>query len=139
MSAIKIGLPCSPSKRIKTTEIKSTRIKYSYGGGIGGSNTVIHSECVLDKSLFNNKFVEVKTIYGETVNVNTDFVVDFKDVTVVIDYVDTTAWSNFSGFKFTKTTRKTYFEFIEGEEYVIYDDFCGLGNNKLKCVEENFK
>ena len=108
MKEIIIGSPCSPSEFIDRKIIECFKVLVSWGGGIGGAN---RSEFLTeDVPLGNDTIVERKTIFGETVRINTRFVVCSRQTKVVRDEWNTLPHANYAVKKFSKHITRRWIE-----------------------------
>ena len=88
-----IQAPCSPSKLIKREFSECYKVSMSCGGGFGGSQWYEYVKS--DIPLGEEKIVEVKNIFGDTIRINTRYAVSSKRMKVVHEEWDTLPWANF--------------------------------------------
>jgi len=123
MRTLEIGLPCSPSKRIESEEIKATEIIITYGGGMGGANKKYYATEVVDNTL--------TLITGEVVKINPRYVVTERNVTLVKQVIDTTEHSNYHSHTCSKSIVTEYHLLEYGEEYKITDKYIQAKDGKI--------
>lgn len=144
MNGIKhiIGLPCSPSKQVSFTDKeKGTKIKISYGGGMGGANRTIYAKEIKEIKKFGIPMLEIIPFFGEQEELNPQFIVASQECKMGIQVVDTSAHSNFNdgGNKTTGVTR--FFELglndtvdNQSTQYVSTKNIGGKGLNSIKTI-----
>lgn len=105
---IEIGLPCTPSKYVKSFEKVGYRIKMSCGGGMGGS--VWNEYFAENVPEGEHKLVSLEDYTGRNKTINTKYVVKSEPVIIVTFLFDVTA-HRFYG-KDNKNNEKVYNEII---------------------------
>ena len=121
--------PCSPSKLIKREFFECYKVSMSCGGGIGGSQWYEYVKS--DIPLGEEKIVEVKNIFGDTIRINTRYAVMSKRMKVVHEEWDTLPWANFSEKKFKSHITKLWY-CVDLESELIF-------NNTRNKEEKPFK
>ncbi len=108
--AIEIGLPFIPSKNLSVYSFPATKIKISYGGGLGGSVNNIYAQKIKEIEKYGQKFVHITPFFGEPEEINPRFIVSIEEGQVVIQVTDTTEFSNYHEKKceYSELTRFFY-------------------------------
>lgn len=121
MAVIKIGRPCSPSTVKSVDKLTATMIVVSYGGGIGGANTTYYcSEAAWNPEEVG--FMRVKDLFtGDSIDINSRFIVTKKIVTLIKRVTDATAWANYNKVVCKSSIRTDYFEIGNKDTIVQYD------------------
>jgi hypothetical protein len=123
MEKLKIGLPCSPSKRISVETIKATEILVSYGGGLGGTSKTYY---------FTEKNSDTYTLVnGEVIRLNSNFIVMEKPIVLVKQITDTTNHSNYRSTKYKKTILTEYYKLKYEQDFEILDKYNSESRNKV--------
>lgn len=114
---VQIGLPVSPSEMISIDSFPATKIKISYGGGMGGSSRDIYAQKVEEVEKFGKTFVRITPFFGSIEEVNPNFIVFMETGKVVIQVVDTTQHSNHHKYTCEYSELTRFFYVKENEEY----------------------
>lgn len=126
-----IGVPMSPSTRVSAEGTQSTEILYSYGGGLSGKMKTIYTDKVIPKEEFNNRFVEVTTVQGETLTIQSDYIVTFKNVILVVDTINVTAHSDYRKKVINSAIYVRYIKLEPNQTWELSDKY---DNNKIESV-----
>ena len=113
-----IGRTCSPSKLIEINEHLMTKIKISFGGGMGGANRTIYAEQIMSDTKTD---LIVKQFDNEIITINKEFIVYREPVKVISQISDTTAHSNYHGVKFQSTIHTHLYELKANDEWAYVD------------------
>lgn len=119
METLEIGLTCSPAKHVSNKVIKAYEILVSWGGGIGGANKTYYATKI--KILSNYTIITLLT--GEEIELNRNFIVHTKNVTIVISVIDITEHINYSEYKYRKAIQTNYVLLNFNENYVITNKY----------------
>jgi len=120
MKTLKIGLSCSPSKRISSDNFKATEILISYGGGMGGANKTFY---VINKN--GNQYT---LISGEVIILNPNFIVMERQVELVEQVIDTTAHSNYSTKTCEQSILTEYYKLEYRQDYALVNEYINNDN-----------
>lgn len=112
-----IKVPCSPSNLIKREFSECYKVRMSCGGGMGGSqwNEYVKSDIPLGEE----KIVEVKNIFGDTIRINTRYAVRSKRMKVVHEEWDTLPYANFRQEEYKHHVTKLWF-CVELESKLVF-------------------
>ena len=130
---IEIGLPCTPSKFINSSEKVGYRVKMSCGGGMGGSNwNEFFAEAVPEGS---HQLVSLEDYKGRNKTINTKYVVKCEPVIISTFLFDITAHRFFH--EENKHKEKVYQEivFAYSPEYdgtTFKNDYVAIEDYKKK-------
>lgn len=137
-----IGLPCSPSRQVSFTDKeKGTKIKISFGGGMGGANRTIYAKEVKEINKYGIPMLEITPFFGEKEELNPQFIVSSQECRIAIQVVDTSAHSNYrtNGNKTTGLTQ--FFELgmndtvdNQATQYVSTKSISGKGLSPIKKI-----
>jgi hypothetical protein len=122
MSTFKIGKSCTPSTILSHDLINVTKIKVTFGGGMGGANMNLYCTSIED---IENGFKKLNLITGDTMNVNSNFIVYTKKGKIVKLISDITAHLNAKNKSSNskQVLKIEYIKIFNGENYEIVDNF----------------
>lgn len=106
-NVIEIGLPCTPSRLVKRTDLCAYKVKMSCGGGMGGSVWNEYLEDNIPEG--EHRIIYVNDYAGRSKSINTMFAVKSEPVIVESFLFDVTA-HHFYGKE--KKGKETYYQEI---------------------------
>jgi len=125
---IQIGRPCSPSKLVKIEELILTKIKISFGGGIGGANKEIFAEEIISE---NENEIVVKQFDNKVINISKSFIVYREQIKAILHITDTTQHSNYHEKRVKSSELTKIYELSIDADWEFVDNFIG---NQLHAI-----
>jgi hypothetical protein len=117
MSKLTIAADYSPATILSHEVVHTSRVRISYGGGMGGCNETYYTTAI-NKNSFNPMWL-LTSITGEKIEVNPDYIVNIVSRDLVHLVTDITAWANYSKHTCEQNILTEYIQLDYGEEYEI--------------------
>ena len=129
MNNLKIGYPCSPSKKISDEVLELVKIRYSFGGGMGGASKTIYAK-TMERCTIDDMFYVAILPSGEKIRIGREFIVDFNDVSIVKLVTDTTAHSNYNKTTVNKSILTEMYLLKFGQKYELVNDYISVSSRE---------